>query len=173
VLDNGEYNLADPGEIQFALAIYDDPAIFQHSAFVTNPFGRLTLYDGDPVPRSRLPARVTLCIPAGRAWGFGLYGWDNDDPADDTYSQTFDDIGDDDDLLVGVEAQFAGAGEIVRTVETEDLEVRFRARMESSSERGCNPLERLPASAPYLGRYPGLRSERSQAEPGRPQQQQQ
>jgi len=117
----------DPGEIQLAAVLYDDPRDFHRSVHVTNRNGRMVLKAGDFVPPDQLPAPLTLCVARGRGATFSLYAWDNDDPQNDEYALDFDNYDDDDEVLLGFQrvfgAELPSAEQVVRS---RDLEVRFR-----------------------------------------------
>ena len=130
----------EPGEIQFAAVLYDDPLNFHRSVHVTNRRGRMDLRAGDFVPANQLPDPLSLCVPQGRGAVFALHAWDNDDPMDDQYGLDFDNVDDDDEVLVGFQRAFgAELPSGVQVARSADLEVRFRV---SRSTGGWPPIDR-------------------------------
>lgn len=127
VLDSGDDDADDPGEIQLAIALYDDPAHFHQSIHATNKGGRMALDDGAFVPTSKLPGPLTVCVPDGKGATFALHAWDNDDPSGDLYANDYDDKGDDDELLVGFQRRFGAVlPSGIQVARSADLEVRYR-----------------------------------------------
>ncbi len=127
ILDSGDDDDYDPGEIQIAAVLYDDPANFRRSVHVANTGGRMPLDDGALVPTNRLPPPMLLCVGSGKGATLAVHGWDNDDDSGDLNANDFDDIGDDDELLVGFQRRF---GSVLPTgqqvARSADLEVRYR-----------------------------------------------
>jgi hypothetical protein len=117
----------DPGEIQLAAVLYDDPQNFHRSVHVTNRQDRMLLRNGDFVPANQIPAPLKLCVSEGRGATFTLHAWDNDDALNDEYGLDFDNYGDDDEVLFGFQAEFGEqlpSG--VQVARSADLEVRYR-----------------------------------------------
>ena len=138
ILDSGDDDDNDPGEIQLGLALYDDPLNFRRSVHATNRGGVVPLDDGELMPTSRLPAPMVLCVPEGRGASFALYGWDNDDSPNDIFASDFDDKGDDDELLVGFQRRFdARLPTGTQSVRSSDLEVRYRITHEEDRIVAC------------------------------------
>lgn len=126
VLDSGDDDDNDPGEIQLGVALYDDPQNFHRSVHATSRGGSVRLDDGERMPASRLPLPLTLCVPSGRGASFALYGWDNDDSGG-LFANDFDDKDDDDELLVGFARRFgAELPTGMQVARSSDLEVRYR-----------------------------------------------
>jgi hypothetical protein len=144
VLDSGDDDANDPGEIQLGLALYDDPFAFHRSVHELNSGGSALLDDGELMPSTRLPAPLTLCVPSGKSATFALYGWDNDDNRADIYANEFDDKGDDDELLVGFQRRFGPTLPTgTQVVRTADLEVRFRVTHATGPRFAC-PAQPTP-----------------------------
>jgi hypothetical protein len=142
VLDSGDDDNNDPGEIQVAVALYDAPRSFHRSRHATNRGGRVALDDGERMPANRLPPPLRLCVPSGEGATFALHGWDNDDGSGDLFANEFDDKGDDDELLVGFQRRFGTrlpSG--VQVARSADLEIRYRVTRTSGLERApmCPP----------------------------------
>jgi len=117
----------DPGEIQLAAVLYDDPLNFHRSVHVGNRSGRMTLKAGDLVPAEQLPRPLSLCVSEGQGATFALHAWDNDDALDDEYGLDFDNYDDDDEVLVGFQRRFGSQLPTgVQVARSADLEVRFR-----------------------------------------------
>jgi hypothetical protein len=117
----------DPGEIQLAAVLYDDPLNFHRSVHVTNRQGRMLLRTGEFIPANQLPAPLSLCVSQGRGASFTLHAWDNDDALNDEYGLDFDNYGDDDQVLFGFQAEFGEQLPIgVQVARSADLEVRYR-----------------------------------------------
>ena len=126
VLDSGDDDDSDPGEIQLGAALYDDPQNFHRSVHATSPTESVPVDDGERVPANRLPRQLTLCVPSGRGASFALYGWDNDDSGGE-FANDFDDKDDDDELLVGFARRFgAELPTGVQVARSKDLVVRYR-----------------------------------------------
>jgi hypothetical protein len=126
VLDSGDDDDNDPGEIQLAVALYDDPLNFRRSVHAMNRAGHVDLDDGELFPTNRLPAPLTLCVPSGGGATFALHGWDNDDSGG-LFANDFDDKDDDDELLVGFQRRFGTQLPTgVQVARSADLEVRYR-----------------------------------------------
>ena len=146
VLDSGDDDDSDPGEIQIAVVLYDDSEHFRRSIHATNRGGRMSLDDGELVPTAQLPAPLTLCVPLGQGATFTLHGWDNDDQSGDLYASDFDDKDDDDELLVGFQRRFgAQLPSGIQIARSDDLEVRYRVTRGPSGLAGpggfiCPPL---------------------------------
>ncbi|WP_159599534.1 hypothetical protein [Agromyces humi] len=110
VKDDGDPD-DEAAEVQVAAVLFNSASQFRQSAHSWTGPTPIGLEDGDSIPRSRLPAPLTLCGPASEEFQFGVYGWDNDD-ADGKYPESFDigrqreGFGDDsyaDDVLIGGE----------------------------------------------------------------------
>jgi hypothetical protein len=124
VLDSGD-GPGDPGEIQLAAVLYDDPENFHRSVHVTNrKGGRMSLRARDFVPTDQLPAPMTLCVSRDHGATFTLHAWDNDQPSDAKFGLDFDS---EDTMLAGFRREF---GSLLPTgpqvAESEDLRVTFR-----------------------------------------------
>jgi hypothetical protein len=153
VLDSGDDNDNDPGEIQIAAVLYDDPRNFRRSVHALNRGGRLALDDGESIPSSRLPPPVTICVPSGRGATFALHGWDNDDGPGDLHASDFDDKGNDDELLVGFQRRFAAQLPTgMQTEQSADLEIRYRVGRSRLPASPCPPDAVSPT--PVQGRLP-------------------
>jgi hypothetical protein len=140
VLDSGDNDDNDPGEIQVAAALYDDPQNFHRSAHATNRGGRVALDDGQRMPADRLPPRLRLCVPSGTGATFAMYGWDNDDDSGDLFANDFDDKGDDDELLVGFQRRFGTRlPRGLQVARSDDLEIRYRVTRTSGPAGSCPP----------------------------------
>jgi hypothetical protein len=128
VLDARDSDDDDPGEIQIAAALYDSPFSFRRSVHVTNRSGRhMDLDDGDRVPTAQLPSPLRLCVGRGDGATFALHGWDNDDDTDDRFENAYDDKGDHDDLLLGVQQRLGRRPPIgVQTASSDYVRVRYR-----------------------------------------------
>ena len=106
ILHSGDGD-GEPGEIQLAAVLYDGPMNFHRSVHAMNRSGRMELRAGDFVPADQLAVVVmTLCVAAGRGASFALHAWDNDDPVNDRFGLDFDDVDDDDEVLVGFRRDF-------------------------------------------------------------------
>jgi hypothetical protein len=143
VLDSGDDDNNEPGEIQLATALYDDPANFRRSVHAVNPGGVTRLDDGQRFPSSRLPRQMRLCVRSGAT--FALHGWDNDDDAGDRFADDFDDVGDDDELLVGFQRRFGNtlpAGQQI--ARSADLEVRYRVSRDTGDPTFLCPQLPVP-----------------------------
>jgi hypothetical protein len=141
----------EPGEIQLAAVLYDDPTRFHRSVHVTNRHGRMELRAGEFVPASQLPPPLSLCVGPGRGATFALHAWDNDDPLDDEYGLDFDNVDDDDEVLIGFQREFGSelpAG--VQVARSADLEVRYRV---SRTAGGMTPDIPCPPQATDDTRY--------------------
>lgn len=132
-----------PGEIQLSAALYDDPQNFHQSDHKGNRSGkRMLLNAGDYVPRSELPEPMTICVRAGSEVNFSMFGWDNDEDASDIrYGRVYDNVGDDDEMLIGGRARFSSESLGVQTARWEDLIVRYRVsrQLPSGSTATCAP----------------------------------
>jgi hypothetical protein len=98
-----------PGEIQLAAVLYDDPTDFHRSIHVMNRGGAIKARPGQFVPTTQLPAPISLCVPRRQEVRFALHGWDNDDDSrrpSRVYASEFDNVGDPDDELTGFQATF-------------------------------------------------------------------
>lgn len=121
VLDSGDDDDNDPGEVQVAVALYDSPFEFRRSAH-----GQTTdlaeVDDGGDIEPSLLPAPLTLCVGDDDGVTVAVHGWDNDDDAGDPWRTEFDDKPDNEDVdevLVGFQSRFgadrpAGSQRVVR-----------------------------------------------------------
>jgi hypothetical protein len=137
VLDSGDDDKFDPGEIQFSTALYDSALDFHRSTHRTTP-KPLNLDDGQFVPANSLPAPSILCVPLDTpAVTFAINGWDNDHDSGDRFAADFDDKNDDDELLRGFQLTIAGTPSThVRTATSADLGIRYKV---SRDERECPP----------------------------------
>jgi hypothetical protein len=106
VLDSGDNEDNQPGEVQIAVALYDHPSLFTRSVHSLNLDGSVELNDGELMPSSRLPSPLTLCADTEDRITLAVHGWDNDDPSGDLYANDFDDKGDNDEVLVGFQRRF-------------------------------------------------------------------
>jgi len=146
VLDSGDDDGSDPGEIQLAATLYDDPWSFRRSVHGLSRGGKVALDDGARMPADRLPRPLTLCVQSGRGATFALHGWDNDDASGDLFANDFDDKGDDDELLVGFQRRFgAQLPTGVQLARAEDLEVRYRVTRGGARQVAC-PGELVPVA---------------------------
>lgn len=138
MLDSGDDPNDDPGEIQLAAVLYDDPTDFHRSVHVTNRAGRMSLSAGEFVPIDQLPASMTLCVPRDHGATFTLHAWDNDQTLGEKYSLDFDS---EDELLAGFRREFGSvlpAGPQV--AESGDVRVTYRvSRGDATSLTSCPP----------------------------------
>jgi hypothetical protein len=101
VLDDGDDSDNQPGEVQLAVALYNDPSRFTRSAHTMSRGGSIKVRNGEFIPTSRLPPPLTLCANYDERVTLALHGWDNDDPEGDPFANDFDDKDDDDEVLLG------------------------------------------------------------------------
>lgn len=145
VLDSGDDNDNDPGEIQLAAALYDNPRAFHRSVHTMSRGGRVSLDDGDWMPASRLPEPLALCVGGDGRATFALHGWDNDDDGG-LFANDFDDKGDDDELLTGFQRRFGRTlPSGTQVARSSDLEVRYRV---SRTLPGRGPGRRCAGNLP-------------------------
>jgi hypothetical protein len=133
----------DPGEIQLAAVLYDNPFSFHRSVHVTNRHGRMQIKTGDLVLANQLPPPLTLCVSQDQGATFTVHAWDNDDSLDNEYGLDFDNYDDVDDVLVGFQVRFDGELPTgVQIVRSDDLEVHYRVSrtIEGANTPVC-PLE--------------------------------
>jgi hypothetical protein len=138
VLDDGDSDDNAPGEVNLAVALYDNPDEFHRSVHRQNPTGRALVTDGGLVADDRMLAPTTLCLDAGDLFSLAVHGWDNDDEPEDggIYANDFDDKGDDDELLYGFQDRFTQAqlDGAVRHAASDDLEIDYRLTTDTDTD---------------------------------------
>lgn len=123
VLDDGDIDEDEPGEINLSLALYDSPFAFHR--LVKSKTGPVYADDDGSsrpsvIPTASLPAPLTQCVgTSDGTFRIALHGWDddegNDDGAEDEANGDFDQHGsfpgsaNVDDALVGLSATLVAA----------------------------------------------------------------
>jgi hypothetical protein len=123
VLDDGDIDEDEPGEINLSLALYDSPSAFHH--LVKSKSGPVFADDDGSsrspvIPEEDLPAPLTQCVgTSDGTFRVALHGWDddegNDDGAEDDANGDFDQHGSSpgsanvDDALLGLSATLRAA----------------------------------------------------------------
>jgi len=126
VLDSGDDSDNQPGEVNLVLVAYDSPFAFHRSE--SSQGGAVQVSDGEFVEARGIPAPVTLCLGNDEtSFRLAVHGWDDDDDVSDPYYGDFDDIGDDDEVILGFQKTWIGnppSG--TQTAISEDMQVAYR-----------------------------------------------
>lgn len=133
VLDSGESDHSEAGEIQFSTALYDSGLDFHRSTFHTTPLA-VSVKAGQSVPVNKLPPPSILCVPPEtRAFTFAINGWDNDDRSGDPFGRDFDDKGDADELLRGFQLRVSGNPPAsLQTATSRHLQIHYRVTRDAA-----------------------------------------
>ena len=136
VLDSGDDADNQPGEINLVLVVYDSPFTFHRSA--RSQSEQVRVHEGDFIDPTRLPHQVTLCLgEEDTTFRLAVHGWDDDDDSTDPFYVTgdFDDIGDDDEVLLGFQQTWElNPPTAPQTVVSDDLEVTYRMEVGTDSD---------------------------------------
>jgi hypothetical protein len=136
VLHSGDDPENQPGEVNLVLVAYDSPFAFHRSA--RSESGQVRVRDGEFVDATRLPHPVTLCLNQDdTSFRLAVHGWDDDDDSTDPFYTTgdFDDIGDDDEVLLGFQQTWGpNPPTAPQTVVSEALEVTYRMETGTDSD---------------------------------------
>jgi len=135
VLDSGDSSEDQPGEVNLVLVVYDSPFAFHHSA--RSEAGPILVHNGEFFEATRLPRPVTLCLsPDDTSFRIALHGWDDNDNYDDPYYGDFDDLGGEDEVLLGFQKTWGvinhPSGSQVAA--SDNLEVTYRIETNTDSD---------------------------------------
>jgi hypothetical protein len=129
--------------------LYNNARHFTRSVHVSNVRGRMALRSGDFVPRDQLPAPIGMCVSPAEPMNFAFHAWDNDSEAeDDPYAFSFDNHGEDDDVVIGFRRRL-GTNALfgVQVARSGDLEVRFTVNRSRGISPSCGTPTQIGGAA--------------------------